>query len=75
MLDVHKEDVSGQEKALTDEEILSHSFEFLLAGSETTSSALSFCTYLLAIHPDIQEKLADEIEEYFSQNPVSLSAI
>ena len=41
------------------------SFLLLLAGYETTSSALGFAAHELSIHQDIQKKLQDEIDEYF----------
>ena len=41
------------------------SFIFLAAGYETTSTALGFLAYELSRHPDIQEKLQQEIDEHF----------
>ena len=38
---------------------------FLLAGYETTSTAMAFLTYELAMNPGVQDKLSQEIEEYF----------
>ena len=61
----------GGEGKLSDEEIVANSILFLLAGFETTANALSFVSYLLALHPEIQEKLQAEIDEYFESNPVS----
>ncbi|XP_055681824.1 probable cytochrome P450 6g2 [Lutzomyia longipalpis] len=40
---------------------------FLLAGHETTSSALSFVLYELARHQEIQEKVRKEIKEYMEK--------
>lgn len=54
---------AGQNGKLTDDEIVSQSFIFLLAGYETTSSALSFTSYLLALNPDIQQRLINEIDD------------
>ena len=34
---------------------------FLLAGYETTASAVSFVTYCLALNPDCQERLHNEV--------------
>lgn len=34
---------------------------FLIAGRDTTAQALSWCLYLLCEHPDIQDKVYDEI--------------
>lgn len=41
-------------------------------GYETTSNALAFTSYLLAIHPEEQEKLYAEINQYYSDHPVSI---
>jgi cytochrome P450 len=51
--------------ALSDLEIIAQSIIFIFAGYETTSSALSFVTYLLATHPDVQKKLQEEIDVVF----------
>ena len=56
---------------LTAKEIVENSVTFLIAGYETTANTLSFSTYLLAINPDIQEKLQNEIDTYFVNKPVS----
>ena len=44
-------------KRLTSEQIAGFSLEFLLAGYETTANTLTYTTYLLAMNPDVQEKL------------------
>ncbi|XP_053546366.1 cytochrome P450 3A29 [Bombina bombina] len=49
-------------KVLTDTEIMAQSLVFLLAGYETTSTALMFLAYNLATHPDVQNKVQEEIE-------------
>ncbi|KAH9528103.1 Thromboxane-A synthase [Dermatophagoides farinae] len=49
-------------KYLNEEEIIAQSMVFLLAGYETTASTLTFCMYELAKHPNIQNKLYDEIK-------------
>ena len=74
MLEAHKEESDGSSKGLTDEEIVAQAITFLLAGYETTSNALSYTSYLLALHPEVQEKLSKEIEEYFEDSPVSWRA-
>ena len=38
----------------------------MLAGYETTSTTLSYCTYVLAKYPDEQQKLYDEISSFYS---------
>jgi cytochrome P450 len=39
---------------------------FFLAGTETTSTAMANCTYILATHLDAQQKLYEEIDSNFS---------
>nr|ARO89867.1 cytochrome P450 Cyp3a24 [Andrias davidianus] len=51
-------------KALTDAEIMAQSIIFILAGYETTSTALSFLAYCLATHPDVQQRLQEEIDKH-----------
>ncbi|KAH9368251.1 hypothetical protein HPB48_011571 [Haemaphysalis longicornis] len=36
---------------------------FFLAGLDTTSTTLTFATYLLAVHPDAQERLRREVDD------------
>lgn len=54
--------VGGKREPLTDKQIISQSFLFLLAGFETTSITLTFVTYLLALNLDEQEKCYEEIK-------------
>lgn len=41
---------------------------FLIPGLETSSTAMSFLLLLVAIHPDVQNQLAEELEEIFGQD-------
>jgi cytochrome P450 len=47
--------------AMTDDQVRSEVLTFLLAGHETTATALTWTAYLLARHPAIQARLRDEI--------------
>ncbi|OXB82762.1 UNVERIFIED_CONTAM: hypothetical protein H355_000460 [Colinus virginianus] len=49
-------------KSLSDEEILAQALIFVFGAYETTSSTLSYISYHLAIHPDVQKQLQDEID-------------
>ena len=40
---------------------------FLLAGSDSTANTFSFVAYSLALHPEIQNKLHQEIEKAFNE--------
>jgi len=56
------EDEEGKPR-LTDGELLSDTYTFLVAGHETTANALSFACAMLAMHPDVQKKLQAEADE------------
>ena len=56
---------------LTDKDVVGHARVVLLAGYETTANTLAYTSYLLALNPDIQEKLQSEIDSYFDDKPVS----
>ena len=58
---------------MTDSEVYANAVGFLIAGNETTSMLLSYTSYLLALNPDIQEKLQSEIDAYFEDKPVSIT--
>ncbi|NXL84313.1 C340 protein, partial [Alectura lathami] len=49
-------------KSLSDEEVLAQALIFVFAGYETTSSTLCYISYHLAMHPDVQKRLQDEID-------------
>ena len=74
MLDASVEEKDGQKK-LTDLEIVSYSVVFFLAGYETTASTLAYTSYLLALNPEVQEKLCAEIDEFFESNDNIVSII
>ncbi|CAF1078540.1 unnamed protein product [Adineta ricciae] len=57
--------VHSDKDMLTPTELLSNVFVVLAAGFETTSTALAYCTYCLALHQDIQEKLYQELVEHW----------
>ncbi|VDC05557.1 unnamed protein product [Peniophora sp. CBMAI 1063] len=56
------DDNSDGERILTDSELTGNIFIFLLAGHETTAHTLAFSLALLALYPDKQEKLFQEID-------------
>ncbi|HEY7274056.1 MAG TPA: cytochrome P450 [Actinoplanes sp.] len=49
--------------AMTDDEVRDQVLVFLLAGHETTSTALTFALYLLSRHPDVQERVRAEVDD------------
>ena len=77
MIDAAVDDEDSEQsstKKLNSEQIAGFSLDFLLAGYETTANTLTYTTYLLATHPDVQEKLQAEIDQYFEEVPVSFKA-
>ena len=62
---------SDTAEAYTDAEIAIECLTFLGAGSDTTAVTLTFTTYLLAVNPEAQERLVNEIHDYFEKNAVS----
>ncbi|EFN69191.1 Probable cytochrome P450 6a13 [Camponotus floridanus] len=53
---------------IDDKLITAQAFIFLLAGFETSSTAMSFAMYELAANPKIQEKLYDEIQTIYEKH-------
>ena len=48
---------------LSDDELIAEMVLFLLAGYDTSSNVLSLLCYHLAVYPEIQEKLVQEIKQ------------
>jgi cytochrome P450 len=49
--------------AMSDDEVRDQVLVFLLAGHETTSTALTFALHLLSRHPDVQEQVRAEVDD------------
>ncbi|KAI1716629.1 cytochrome p450 domain-containing protein [Ditylenchus destructor] len=61
---IHNELLTGdRKKFLTKAELVAQSFLLVIAGYETTATVLHFILYMLALHPDVQDKLRMELEE------------
>ena len=48
---------------LSDDEVREQILIFMLAGHETTSMSLTFALHLLGRHPDVQQKVRDEVKQ------------
>ncbi|KAJ7401958.1 Cytochrome P450 3A12 [Pitangus sulphuratus] len=63
-------------KGLTDIEVLAQAFIFIFAGYEPTSNTLCYLGYELATHPDVQQKLVQEIDAAFpNKAPLTYDAV
>ncbi|KAL0569720.1 hypothetical protein V5O48_012235 [Marasmius crinis-equi] len=58
---VEGDDIGSSNRGLTDEELMSNLFILLLAGHETTAHTLSLALSLLALYPDAQRRVYDEV--------------
>ncbi|XP_039700094.1 cytochrome P450 3A12 isoform X2 [Pteropus medius] len=62
MINSQNSEETDSHKAMSDLELVAQSIIFIFAGYETTSTTLSFLMYILATHPDIQQKVQEEID-------------
>ncbi|KAH9073511.1 cytochrome P450 [Lactarius deliciosus] len=53
---------------LSEEELVAQMAVFLIAGTDTTSTALSRILHLLSLHPDVQDKLRNELKDAHKDN-------
>src|SRR6185312_6594364 len=49
-------------RAMSDRDVVDNLLTFLVAGHETTALALTWTFYLLSLHPEITERVVQEIE-------------
>jgi cytochrome P450 len=59
--DVDIVSVALESGGFTDEDLVNQMMTFLVAGHETTATAMIWAIYLLCKHPDVQSKLRDEV--------------
>ncbi|KAL7026331.1 hypothetical protein ACKWTF_013864 [Chironomus riparius] len=60
--------IKNSEQGMTLNEMTANCFIFFLAGFETSSSVLTFCSYELALNQDIQNRLRMEIDEVLKKH-------
>lgn len=67
-------DVNGEKYTnLSLRQIAAQAFIFLIAGSDTSSVTMTFALYELALNPDIQDKVREEINRVLNQHNHELS--
>ncbi|KAK3760694.1 hypothetical protein RRG08_010667 [Elysia crispata] len=62
-------------KPLADIEIMAHSMTFLLAGYETSGAVLAYFFHELAKHPELQERLLEEINDSIGKRDIDYETI
>lgn len=65
MINIKKNSENGNELTLND--IAAQAFVFFVAGYETSSTAMTFCLFELAVNPEIQDKLRKDINKVLAQ--------
>ncbi|RDD37248.1 Cytochrome P450 3A24 [Trichoplax sp. H2] len=59
---------AGDHDKLDNEEIIAQAFVFLVAGYETTANTLTFLSHILAVNPDVQQKVYEEISSKYHED-------
>ncbi len=62
-------------EALSDVDIRNELITFVLAGHETTSSALTWAWYLLGRHPEVEARFRDEVDAVLGGRPVTMDDV
>ncbi|KAK7882254.1 hypothetical protein WMY93_028428 [Mugilogobius chulae] len=55
-------------KTMSEDEVIGQAFVFLLAGYESSSNTLVFTCYLLALHPECQRRLQEEVDDFYTRH-------
>lgn len=63
---------SSDGQGFSDQQIMEEIMTFIFAGHETTSIALSWTLYLLAQHPEVEDRLVQELSQVMGTRPVPL---
>ncbi|XP_021341416.1 cytochrome P450 3A4-like [Mizuhopecten yessoensis] len=66
-----KPPTSWSRKGITFDEILGNAEIFFFAGYETTKTALCMTCYYLALYPEYQDKLRQELSDVIGSNPMT----
>ena len=58
---------SGKKVAFTEDEVMGNLFIYLLAGYETTANAIVYGLIVLALRPDIQDQVIQEVDQIYAE--------
>ncbi|KAI8906323.1 cytochrome P450 [Gorgonomyces haynaldii] len=62
--------MGGEEERLSKDEIFAELLGFFLAGHETTANTLTFAMYELCLHPELQDRLLEEVKDLDVSTPL-----
>lgn len=55
-------------KRLSDKEVRDQTWVFMQAGYDTTGNTMTFASYLIASHPEVQRKMHEEIDRHYPED-------
>ncbi|XP_063371825.1 cytochrome P450 4C1-like [Cydia amplana] len=67
-IDVVIQSSGGVEKGYSNMELREELLVFMVAGSDTSATAVSYTTVLLSRYPDVQDKVYQELQEVFGES-------
>lgn len=68
---VTAEDEEGIERPFTDDEIRDEALILLMAGHETSATAMAWCLYYLMRNPEVRRELEREVDEIAGDRPLT----
>ncbi|KAL2071486.1 hypothetical protein VTL71DRAFT_12721 [Oculimacula yallundae] len=66
LTNIIKASAADEKQSLSKEEMVGNIFIFILAGHETTANTLQACLILLAMYPDVQKAVQEEIDSIWA---------
>nr|AFR43487.1 cytochrome P450 [Locusta migratoria manilensis] len=64
-----KDGIAGtKDRSLSDKDVAAQAIAFFFAGFESIATLLTFCSYLLATHEDVQQRLQEEVDELMQKS-------
>jgi len=68
-------DSEDSKTRMTDEQARDEAMVLFLAGHDTTAAGLTWFWYIMGKHPEVQQRVRDEIQSVFHENPLGLADV